>query len=981
MATPSGTIFAEIGIDYSPATRAQQQLLKDATTTSLNIEQNFKNLGIKSSAEFDLMRQKIANSYEMISNSGKASATDIMRAEEAKNAKLTQLNEQQYGKQTSFIDSMKAQWVAASIAIVAAWMLVNKAISIGKEIASAANDIQRMSNMIGVSTDEWQKFSYAAKMSDVSNESLMRGMKALSASMEEFNNKSGDGYKILTALGLSTVDVTGKQKPLTQMFKEVATEFSKYEGGARMVDYANKLMGKSGMDLIPMFKDGGKGIDEYGDKLLRMGSIIGEVAIKAGSAAEDEFKNLDTRINSMKVNLAPLVLILGKGAENLASMVNWLTKPVEIPWWLGGGTLSFFTGLQSNPISALDKPLELAVSHGENYVSTLKKALPVLVDIKKATEDAEKAAKKAADEADKAYAKAFSEVTRQIKVEDEYYEQQIKNTIEIEKVEKKAAEEREKEIDGWVKREIEAYSQVDKENEKFIEDEIKREKDLKKEQVKFAADRLVVVRKMTEDIGKFTKNEYDLKKYLLDEQYRDYERFVKDKNLLDRWYDIRLIQLEEERALRSNDFFAGMKVQMDQNSREQVAWGQVGADVFTKFTQDAQKQLSDNLFNVLTGKFDELGVNWNALWEGMLRTLTDKLAQMAIEAAAAQVWKLLAPAVGSGIDWLGSIFAAKGIWDVKGAAGGIPVIAHPGEMIVPADLASQIREAGGGGAQFDTLQSLMEGMKGTQGANIPGLNAFLEGTLQQHGKLAAIGTLMTATGKISIDQLMQGLFSPQAMVSSMIMGGLPAAMSEIFGLDKVGDETKLGKTSKAFSRAMTVGTLLGGPLAGIMSGLAAQFLSKPIAKQLYNWGVVPYDWLYYAPYEPGPNLQWPDYAPYEAGPYSPGMEGGPSGGGGAEGGASEGGGAGQGGGGASEGFRRGGIARGPESGYWARLHGTEQITPLKSGNAPIGGRTININSPLIKVEGGLIADGQTLNDFVEKLDYMLDKMNKRVYRA
>ncbi len=178
----------------------------------------------------------------------------------------------------------------------------------GKSIAEAANDIERMSKTIGISTTEWQKFSFAAKMSDVSNETLMRGMKGLSQSMEEFNKKSGDGYQILTALGLSTIDASGKQKTLTQMFKEVATEFSKYETGARMVDYANRLLGKSGMDLIPMFEKGGKGIDEHGEKLVKMGSLIGEVSLKAGSAADNQFKELETRFNSMKISLGPLVL-------------------------------------------------------------------------------------------------------------------------------------------------------------------------------------------------------------------------------------------------------------------------------------------------------------------------------------------------------------------------------------------------------------------------------------------------------------------------------------------------------------------------------------------------------------------------------------------------------------------------------------------------------------------------------------------------
>jgi ElaB/YqjD/DUF883 family membrane-anchored ribosome-binding protein len=89
-----GTVFVELDLDPSRYTKGQQQLYKDATRTSLNIEENFKKLGIKSSAEFDLMRQKASNAFEGIKNSHKATSNDIMRAEQAKADTIRRINEQ-----------------------------------------------------------------------------------------------------------------------------------------------------------------------------------------------------------------------------------------------------------------------------------------------------------------------------------------------------------------------------------------------------------------------------------------------------------------------------------------------------------------------------------------------------------------------------------------------------------------------------------------------------------------------------------------------------------------------------------------------------------------------------------------------------------------------------------------------------------------------------------------------------------------------
>lgn len=145
--TSVGTIYAELDLDASRYTKAQHALLRDATQTTLNIEQNFKNLGIKSAAEFDLMRQKIQNSYNMIANSSRATAEDRVRAEQAMHAKLQSLNDQQYGAQESFITKLKANWIAASAAIYAAWNMIGKAWDMAKAGAEYAEQQGILDNL------------------------------------------------------------------------------------------------------------------------------------------------------------------------------------------------------------------------------------------------------------------------------------------------------------------------------------------------------------------------------------------------------------------------------------------------------------------------------------------------------------------------------------------------------------------------------------------------------------------------------------------------------------------------------------------------------------------------------------------------------------------------------------------------------------------------------------------------------------------
>ena len=185
---PIGTMFVELDLDASRYTKGQQQLLKDAQSTTLNIEQNFKNLGIKSSAEMDLMRAKIQNSFERIANSSKATANDIIRAEEAKNSKLQALNEQQFGRQAGIIETLKKNWIAAGAVVAAVMVTVNKAIASMDEGAKAMqieSSFKIMADSAGVNSERMIDSMKAATRETIDDSAMMQ--KAIKLLTLEYN--------------------------------------------------------------------------------------------------------------------------------------------------------------------------------------------------------------------------------------------------------------------------------------------------------------------------------------------------------------------------------------------------------------------------------------------------------------------------------------------------------------------------------------------------------------------------------------------------------------------------------------------------------------------------------------------------------------------------------------------------------------------------------------------------------------------------
>lgn len=160
---PVGTIFVELDMDQTKYTKAQQGILQSASTTALNVEKNWKILGEKSDVMYNAMRQSAINAYDMIKNKAGTSAAEIIRAEEAKNSRIKSLNEQQFGAQTSFLDTIKANWIAVSVAIYAAWSLIGKAF----DLAEAGAKVKSIE----------ESFSIIAKSSGIAADTLIANLK------------------------------------------------------------------------------------------------------------------------------------------------------------------------------------------------------------------------------------------------------------------------------------------------------------------------------------------------------------------------------------------------------------------------------------------------------------------------------------------------------------------------------------------------------------------------------------------------------------------------------------------------------------------------------------------------------------------------------------------------------------------------------------------------------------------------------------
>lgn len=284
-----------------------KKLVEESTSASLSITQSFKNLGIKSSLEFDLLRQKIMNSFEMIKNSNKATTNDIISAEKAKNAQIQALNAEQYGKQTSFIGNLRSYWLAAAAVIAMAMGTITRGWRMVEEAADweeQKRGLESLAWQYGKTGDQVIKMVQKAvngqlsmvQASDLASKGMLKGFNPDQiAAFTKYAERLTDtvGGKIPDAIeAMEKAAATGRSRGLVQY--GIIIDLNK-----ALEEYARKH---------DISKDA---ISAHTATQIRANAILEETR-KVTARLGDDFLSMEDKINIIKATVADAEKDIGK---------------------------------------------------------------------------------------------------------------------------------------------------------------------------------------------------------------------------------------------------------------------------------------------------------------------------------------------------------------------------------------------------------------------------------------------------------------------------------------------------------------------------------------------------------------------------------------------------------------------------------------------------------------------------------------------
>lgn len=210
----------------------------------------------------------------------------------------------------NFIKDWRTQITAAGTALFA----------IAKTTANYGDELFKTSQKVGIQVEALAGLQHAAKLADVDNRQLQIGLQALSRAMVDSAQGAGEGFEAFKRVGVSATDANGKLKPMQDVLLELADVFSKTQDGAGKTEVAMKLLGKSGVDLIPLLNSGKASIQDLMAEAEKLGLVMSEQDAKAAEEFNDSITRLEAQAKGFSIAigthmLRPLTDLMGLMAD------------------------------------------------------------------------------------------------------------------------------------------------------------------------------------------------------------------------------------------------------------------------------------------------------------------------------------------------------------------------------------------------------------------------------------------------------------------------------------------------------------------------------------------------------------------------------------------------------------------------------------------------------------------------------------------
>lgn len=275
-------------------------------------------------------------------------------------------------------------FAAVGTAAVSATTAVVKTTS---EVAAYGDEIDKMSQKMGISAQAYQEWDAVMQHSGTSMESLKTSMKTMASAAEK-------GNEAFQALGISEEEVaTLSQEAL---FDKVIAGLQGMEEGTERTYIASQLLGRGATELGALLNTSAEDTQAMKDRLHELGGVMSDDAVKAAATYQDTLQDMQTGFESLKRNLVSSFLpgITGVmdgltalttgdydlGAEKIAEGVDDVISNIneKLPQFMEVG-LKIVTSVANSVVANLPTIIQTGAEVIVMLINGVSSAIPQLI--------------------------------------------------------------------------------------------------------------------------------------------------------------------------------------------------------------------------------------------------------------------------------------------------------------------------------------------------------------------------------------------------------------------------------------------------------------------------------------------------------------------------------------------------------------------------------------------------------------------------
>lgn len=303
------------------------------------------------------------------------------------------------GKTSSFADKLKTGLAnAGKIAAVgigavttATTALYAGVTAAAGQVASYGDNIDKMSQKMGMSAEAYQEWDAVMQHSGTSIESLQSGMKTLANAVESGN----DAFE---RLGISQEQIAKMSNE--ELFSATITALQNVGNETERTYLAGQLLGRGATELGALLNTSAEDTQAMKDRVHELGGVMSDDAIKAAARYQDSLQDMQTSFSGLKNNLiadflpgmATIMDGIGSmmtgedGAQALLS--DGITQMIET---MDGAIPNFFNAagqiigavseaITDNLPSMVDGGLDILLNIVDGFADNIDKIIPAVVD-------------------------------------------------------------------------------------------------------------------------------------------------------------------------------------------------------------------------------------------------------------------------------------------------------------------------------------------------------------------------------------------------------------------------------------------------------------------------------------------------------------------------------------------------------------------------------------------------------------------------